>query len=118
MGFCVPEKYRVRDGRLGSDAKYGNNGAFAVKLQRGQEVFVIASDQMGWEHVSVSRRDRCPSWEEMCQIKSLFWGPDDCVVQYHPPESDYVNNHPFCLHLWRPVGIEFPAPPSLMVGEV
>lgn len=22
----------------------------------------------------------------------------------------------FCLHLWRPVGIEIPRPPALMVG--
>ncbi len=116
MGFKVPEKFRVRDGRIGSDASYGNNGAFVVRLQRGQEVFVIASDQLGWEHVSVSRKDRCPTWDEMCQVKSMFWGVDDCVVQYHPPESEYVNNHPFCLHLWRPVGVELPAPPSLMVG--
>ncbi len=116
MGFCVPERFRVRDGRLGSDAGFGNNGAFDVKLHRGQQVFVIASDRMGWQHVSVSRRDRCPTWDEMCQVKALFWDADDCVVQYHPPEAEYVNNHPFCLHLWRPVGVEFPTPPSIMVG--
>lgn len=36
--------------------------------------------------------------------------------QYHPPKSAYVNNHPNCLHLWRPIGIEMPRPPSIMVG--
>jgi hypothetical protein len=71
---------------------------------------------MGWEHVSVSRQDRCPLWDEMCQIKSMFWDEDDCVIQYHPPRSEYVNLHKNCLHLWRPIGIELPMPDSIMVG--
>ena len=116
MGFKVPEKYRITRGRIGSDAGYGNNGAFQVGLRRGQTVFVIASDMLGWEHVSVSRADRCPTWDEMCQIKVMFWDAEDVVIQYHPRESDYVNNHPNCLHLWRPVDIELPTPPAIMVG--
>ena len=78
---------------------------------------MIASEEMGWEHVSVSRSDRSPTWEEMCQVKDLFWDDTDCVIQYHPPKSDYVNNHPYCLHLWRPIGIELPRPPSFFVGH-
>lgn len=116
MTFRVPEKYRVREGRLGSNASFGCNGAFEVPLKHGQRVFVIASNLMGWEHVSVSRRDRPPLWDEMCQIKALFWEEDDCVVQYHPPRSDYVNEHPNCLHLWRPTAEALPRPPKLMVG--
>lgn len=116
MSFHVPNKYRVRTGRAGSADSIGNAGAFEVKLKHGQIVFVIASDGMGWEHVSVSRRDRCPTWDEMCQVKALFWDDEDCVVQFHPPRSEYVNNHPNCLHLWRQVGAEFPLPESILVG--
>ena len=75
-----------------------------------------ASDGRGYEHVSVSLHDRCPSWAEMCIVKDLFWGEDDCVVQFHPPKSEYVNLHPYCLHLWRKIGSEFETPPSLFVG--
>lgn len=117
MTFQVPNKYRIRTGRLASSEAYGNNGAFDVRLKHSQVVFIIASDQLGWEHVSVSRMDRCPTWDEMCQVKAMFWGEDDCVVQYHPPRSDYVNHHPRCLHLWRPTdGVTIPMPPSIMVG--
>ncbi len=116
MGFHVPNKFRIRTGRIGSDDAIGNAGAFEIKLKHGQTVFVIASDALGWEHVSVSRRDRCPTWEEMCQIKALFWDESDCVVQYHPARKDYVNNHPNCLHLWRSIYSEMPVPPSIMVG--
>ncbi len=117
MTFKVPEAYRLRSGAYASDASYGNNGAFFVPSRPGQPPFqVIASDGGGWEHVSVSLPGRCPTWDEMCKIKTLFWTADACVMQLHPPRSEWVNNHPYCLHLWRPVGQAIPMPPSIMVG--
>ncbi len=116
--FHVPHALRVRSGRLASTDDFGNNGAFAVKLKHGQAVFVIASDGMGWEHVSVSRRDRCPTWDEMCQVKDLFWDEDDCVVQFHPARRDYVNFHATCLHLWRKIDGDITTPPSILVGPM
>ena len=87
---------------MGSDESYGNNGQFLIKTMKFKRALKVqASDGFGWEHVSVSLVDRCPTWQEMCFVKSLFWGDDDLVVQFHPPESEYVNSHPFCLHLWR-----------------
>jgi len=104
MVFHVPENYRIRSGNFATSAEDGNNGAFSC------------SDGMGWEHVSVSLRTRCPSWAEMHRVKNLFWDNNDIVVQYHPPESEYINNHPFCLHLWRQIGQDFNIPPRLLVG--
>lgn len=117
MAFNVPEKYRVTKGATGSTSEAGNNGAFFIPRNgKNTPMKVIASDGMGWEHVSVSLPDRCPTWKEMCMIKDLFWEPEDTVIQYHPPKSEYINNHPNCLHLWRPVGIEIPLPDKFMVG--
>jgi len=118
MSFHVPNKYRVTAGRLASDPSFGNNGAFELKLNTPgrPRLFAIASDGAGWEHVSVSTPFRCPTWEEMCWIKDQFWGPEDCVVQFHPPRSEYVNVHQFCLHLWRPTTGEIVTPPALLVG--
>ena len=79
-------------------------------------VVIIASWGGGWEHVSASLRKRCPSWEEMCMIKDIFWDDEECVVQYHPPKSKYVNCHPHCLHLWKKIGTEFETPPKIFVG--
>lgn len=72
----------------------------------------------GWEHVSVSIPgiNRTPTWGEMCFVKNAFWPEEDAVVQYHPAKEDYVNMHPFCLHLFRPVDGKFPKPDSLTVG--
>lgn len=67
-----------------------------------------------WDHVSVSVRGekRCPTWEEMCRVKDLFFDEEECVVQYHPPKSDYVNTHNYVLHLWRPTESSIVMPPE------
>lgn len=63
-----------------------------------------------WEHVSVSCEDRCPTWEEMQRVKELFWRDDETVIQFHPPKSEYVNHHQYCLHLWKPpYSVELPS---------
>lgn len=77
---------------------------------------VIWSFGGGWEHVSICLRNRLPEWNEMCEVKDMFWNNDECVVQYHPPKSEYVNNMPNCLHLWKPINQDIPMPPSIMVG--
>lgn len=77
---------------------------------------VIASTGMGWDHVSVSRSNRCPNWPEMEHVKRLFFRDDETAMQLHVPPSDHVNIHPHCLHLWRPQAAEIPRPPSIMVG--
>jgi hypothetical protein len=115
--FHVPEKFRLTTGPFRSDASYGNNGIFIIySLKSKKFLRCQASDGLGWEHVSVSLPNRCPTWEEMCLVKNRFWDPEDVVMQYHPAESDYINCHPFCLHLWRPIGQLIPVPESILVG--
>ena len=118
-----PEQYRIE-----GLASYGPFGAYLIppNARRQLALRIIASGAKGWEsmgfalpaweHVSVSTAVRCPTWEEMCLVKDLFWDADECVLQFHPPRSEYVNCHPFTLHLWRPDGIEIPRPPSHLVG--
>lgn len=77
---------------------------------------VIASAGEGWDHVSVSRRNRCPNWHEMEQVKNLFFGPHETAMQLHVPAAEHINCHPNCLHLWRPQSGEIPRPPGWMVG--
>ncbi len=113
--FKVPNKFRIKKGCLGSDDNIGNSGAFEIPFKT-HLLRVIASDGGDWEHVSISLRHRIPNWGEMCFIKNLFWDEEDCIVQYHPPKSEYINNHPNVLHLWKPVKEKIPLPPSIMVG--
>jgi hypothetical protein len=130
MSFHVPEHWRITAGHhLASSKGDGNNGFFVVPALgkiRPLPLRCIVSDGsdwhdsglpgVPWEHVSVSTFQRCPTWEEMCFVKEIFWDPEDTVMQLHPPRSEWVNNMPYCLHLWRPVGLEIPRPPNITVG--
>lgn len=102
-----PKQYCLMSGEDG--------GLFSIPF-RGRSLKVIASNGLGWDHVSVSLTNRCPNWEEMSFVKSLFWDDDECVMQLHPPKSDYINNHRYCLHLWKPQHEVIPMPLNEMVG--
>jgi hypothetical protein len=125
--FKVLEKYRIT-GPLGNPlatkAYSGNTGCFMYTITRKGMKFkacCIASEDFGWEHVSISLMtpqgaDIMPSWDIMCNIKEMFWGDEARVIQFHPPKSEYVNNHAKCLHLWRSKNEKQPFPDSVLVG--
>lgn len=92
-----------------------NDGAFWITI-KGKRLFVIASTGAGWDHVSVSLKHRTPSWAEMCYIKNLFFDENETVVQFHPKKSEYVNCHPFALHLWKNQRFDYQLPFYLLVG--
>lgn len=114
------ERWRVRVGLFASGT--GDDfGAFIIPGPRGRNLCVIASsgDEAAgadWEHVSVSLPSRLPNWPEMCFIKCLFWDPEDVVMQLHLAQSKWINNHPYCLHMWRPLKEIIPLPPAATVG--
>lgn len=58
------------------------------------------------EHVSVKLNNgakKTPTWEEMCEVKDIFWQPEEEVHQVHPSESQYgVGGVDNVLHFWRP----------------
>jgi len=119
-----PEQYRWADAPLGYASRHGDDHGFFIipkkKAKHGRCLNILAVDglETGWGHVSVSLADfpnKCPTWNEMCWVKELFWNKNECVVQFHPPESEYVNKHEGCLHLWRPINQEMPIPPTICV---
>jgi hypothetical protein len=117
-------------GHMGSDASYGNNGAFDLDSPMpGWRLFLICSDGTEepqnplwseWEHVSVQatrrQQSRIPTWTEMVFVKDRCWDAEDVVMQLHPRRSQYVNAHPHVLHLWRSKTRPIPEPPSILVG--
>ena len=123
----VVEKGRVLTGHYATP-RGDRCGSFRLKSPDGVYFLVLAATGEDWEecglplpafeHVSVSVPGvgRCPTWEEMCWVKGLFWGEDELVIQYHPPASVYVSHHPTCLHLWKPVGVDIPLPPTKTIA--
>lgn len=115
------EQFRNTKGPMAS-SEGDDFGAFYIPHGKAQLIIIASSgsEEIPWEHVSLRARDykgeRCPTWDEMCFAKELFWDAEECVVQFHPPKSEYVNMHPFVLHLWRPTNAEIITPPSIAVG--
>lgn len=112
----VLEWRRVIDGPMAS-SNGELEGAFVAMGPCAEKLVLVASSGMGWDHVSVSTVRRVPNWKEMHWVKRLFWSDDEAVMQLHPPQSEYVDCCPNCLHLWRPNdGREIPLPEAWMVG--
>jgi len=117
--LCELDRYRIR-GRAVLEL-YGwegdaAHGAFVVpSCIDGQRLVIVASASDDWDHVSVSRKNRCPTWQEMEHVKHLFFRDDETAMQLHVPTSDHVNIHPHTLHMWRPQAAEIPRPPKIFV---
>ncbi len=113
-----PGRKQVERHRLapadGGGRRNSSCGSFVIP-RNGARFCVIVSDTHGWDHVSVTilNEERCPTWEEMCWVKGLFFLPNECAIQYHPSQDNYVNCHPYCLHLWKPQGRELLMPERL-----
>lgn len=109
----------IKSNRRLAIVNIGEDGLAAFLIHpayKSGSVVIVASWGGGWEHVSVSNSKRCPTWDEMCMIKDIFWREDEWCCEFHPAEADYVNNHNYCLHIWKPLNKELPTPPSWMVG--
>ena len=54
----------------------------------------------GW-HLSISHKNRYPSWEEIKRARYELLPKDRNFIMVLPPPSDYVNVHPNCFHLYE-----------------
>lgn len=117
-----PKIDRHRDRSAAVIAYFGSTGDdtcgsfLLVSPVDGTVLRVIVSADGGWDHVSVSRRNRPPNWTEMEFVKRLFFKEEETAMQLHVPAEDHINCHQNCLHLWRPQKQAIPMPPSIMVG--
>ncbi len=122
------DQWRDRQGEIaclgGPADDQSRDGLFLIPSlpSYGGMLRVIASSGFGWDHVSVSRRDRCPHWLEMKVVRNAFFLDHETVMQLHPPLNDYIDGkYPGevsinTLHLWRPHNKPIPMPPLWMVG--
>lgn len=92
------------------------SGAFKVMVKQRSFLVLASIDNSGedgmWEHISVTPKNqkRCPTWDEMCAIKKMFFEPEEECVEFHPKESEYVNHSEYCLHIWRPASGKINSP--------
>ena len=101
-------------------------GYFRIPTGKDEFLHIISSQSFegicDWEHVSVHvskqtnlRAERTPTYYEMDRVKKMFWKDNETVMQLHVPVSNHINVHEHTLHLWRPVKVDIPLPPSRLV---
>lgn len=105
-----------------SRGKIGNGYAYWGVRGKGHGLAIIISidtrEDEDWIHVSVSRKSRVPSYEDLCLVKQDFIGDDREAYQKFPKASEHVNTHPYCLHLWSPLDGRKVTPDFRIAGEI
>jgi hypothetical protein len=75
------------------------------RYMKDNEMYVLVSEELRddewWRHVSFSRRDRLPSWEDLREVKDIFIGKEKIAVQVLPRKSEYVNIAPYVLNIYH-----------------
>lgn len=88
-------KYQFVDSMHGVQRRYMRNDGLSVIS--GME----NHDGKWWLHVSCAKQDSLPTWEDLKEVKQVFIGSDKKAIQVIPNEKEYVNIHPYCLHLFH-----------------
>lgn len=60
----------------------------------------VFGDGRRWMHVSCSKPLELPSWDDLKLVKDTFIGRDRTALQVLPRAAEYVNIHPYVLHLY------------------
>lgn len=108
----VPRGWRLlEDGLDGGCYRHANGLAAIVSGAR-------EADGRRWLHLSLSRKDRLPTWDDLRAAKEAFLG-DRYAVQVLPPRRLYVNINPRVLHLFALADPADPWPlPEFSLGGV
>ena len=61
----------------------------------------IRGREMGRWHLSVSHRDRVPTWGELGRARDALLPPDAWLMIAHPPRKYWLNYDPRVLHMWE-----------------
>jgi len=58
---------------------------------------IVGKEPIGW-HISYSRANRYPEWDEMRDMRYKIIPAGITLVMVLPPKGEYVNVHPNCFH--------------------
>jgi hypothetical protein len=61
---------------------------------------IVSRQKPGW-HLSISKADRLPSWEEVRDARYALVPDEATMALLLPPRSEYVNVHEYTLQLYE-----------------
>lgn len=62
---------------------------------------VIVTKDDGLWHMSIAHPNRLPAYEELKAARYKYLRDVHYAAQIFPPPSEFVNVHPYCIHLWE-----------------
>lgn len=68
-------------------------------VHRGRQLLAIREIEEGRWHLSVSHRDRIPTWGELGVARDALLPADAWMMVPHPPRAYWMNLNPKVLHL-------------------
>ena len=89
----------------------GEDGGMARKYRKEEKW----SSYSPGEEAGTSASEKDPPGMK-CELKEIFFDPDETVVQFHARQSEYINYHQHCLHLWKKQDSRYDLPPGWMVA--
>ena len=66
----------------------------------GDCMVIVGIDAGSW-HLSISCKDRYPTFDEIRDARYKFLPENITVAMLYPPKSEYINIHENCFHLWE-----------------
>lgn len=77
------------------------NEDFKPGIYQEGECIIFVTIENGGYHLSISHLTRLPTYDELKAARYKYC-PDNCyMAQIFPPKADFVNLHPFCLHVYE-----------------
>jgi len=73
-------------------------GTRAFRMGKCRMMVSPPTGKHGW-HISISRNDRYPSWDEIAKARYELVPDEAEMVMHLPSQKDYVNIHNYCFHL-------------------
>ncbi len=61
---------------------------------------IVSKQKAGW-HLSVSKPDSLPTWEEMRDARYELIPDEATMALLLPPKLEYVNVHDYCLQMYE-----------------
>lgn len=69
-------------------------------MMNGVRIIMSRDPGIGW-HLSISRADRDPSWDEIATVRYRLLPEVLNMAMYLPTLAEYVNLHPYTFHLYE-----------------
>jgi hypothetical protein len=73
----------------------------SAKAYRVGNCTVMVGQENGLWHLSISNQERYPDWDTIKFARYQLCPKDILMAMILPAESEYVNIHSNCFHLWQ-----------------